>query len=233
MMGFNSNIAGMNNYYTQFGMGGITGMGQRPPVPQMMMQMMQMMMQMMQMMSGGGTMPMMGGMPGMGGMGGFTPMLGDNIGNFIGTAPQGGDPDGVTNQNTDGAIAAETPQQQPPAPAPQQAPAQQPPAPAAQQTPAQQTPAPAAQQTPDTATQGKKSGQKTGPPPGYKTMKGKIPPEVTAKAKSLLNQPMGTEIPFEANGKKYMARLETHYHPQGYVGGPNGYHKGCTVYEQA
>ncbi len=223
-MGFNPNIAGMNNYYTQFGMGGMMGMGQRPPVPQMMMQMM---MQMMQMMSGGGTMPMMGGMPGMGGMGGFTPMLGDNIGNFIGTAPRGGVPDGVTNQNTDGAIAAETPdteapQQQTPAPAAQQAPA-----------PAQQTPAPAAQQAPDTATQGKKSGQKTGPPPGYKTMKGKIPPEVTAKAKSLLNQPMGTEIPFEANGKKYMARLETHYHPQGYVGGPNGFHKGVTVYEQA
>jgi len=216
-MGFNSNIAGMNNYYIQFGMGGMTVMGQRPPVPQMMMQMMQAMMQMMQMMSGGGTMPMMGGMLGMGGMGGFTPMLGDNIGNFIGTAPQGGAPEGVTNQNTDGAIAAETPDTEAPP----------------RQAPAQQTPAPAAQQTPDAATQGKKSGQKTGPPPGYKTMKGKIPPEVTAKAKSLLNQPMGTEIPFEVNGKKYMARLETHYHPQGYVGGPNGYHKGCTVYEQA
>jgi hypothetical protein len=132
-------------------------------------------------------------------------------------APQGGAPEGVTNQNTDGAIAAETPDTEAPP----------------RQAPAQQTPAPAAQQTPDAATQGKKSGQKTGPPPGYKTMKGKIPPEVTAKAKSLLNQPMGTEIPFEANGKKYMARLETHYHPQGYVGGPNGYHKGCTVYEQA
>ncbi|MEQ8167859.1 MAG: hypothetical protein ABRQ38_03100 [Candidatus Eremiobacterota bacterium] len=218
MIGFNSNIAGMNNYYTQSGMGGMMGMGQGPPVSQMIQMMMQVMMQMMQMMGGGGTMAMMGGMPGMGGMGGFTPMLGDNIGNFIGKAPQGGAPDGVTNQNTDGAFAAETP-------AAQQTPAQQTPTPAAQQTPAQQIP--------DTATQGKKSGQKTGPPPGYKTMKGKIPPEVTAKAKSLLNQPMGTEIPFEANGKKYMARLETHYHPQGYVGGPNGFHKGVTVYEQA
>ena len=221
MMGFNPNIAGMNNYYSQ--MGGMMGMGARPSMQQMMQQMMQLMTQMMETMMGGGAMPMMGGMPG-GSMHGFSPMLGGNIGNFLGTAPQGFGQDGGINQGTEGAPTAETPDTEVPQ---QQAPQQQVPQ---QQAPQQQIPP---QQTQDTAVQGKKSGQKTGPPPGYKTMKGKIPPEVTAKAKSLLNQPMGTEIPFEANGKKYMARLETHYHPQGYVGGPNGYHKGVTVYEQA
>jgi hypothetical protein len=194
---------------------------------------MQMMMQMMQMMMGG--MGMMGGMPGMmGGMpGGFTPMLGDNVGNFLGmpgSVPNGGDP------GNGGFPVA------PPAQETQDAPAhaQQAPAAPAQQAPAapaQQAPAAPAQQTPAAPAppkeQGKTGQTKTGAPPGFKAMKGKVPPEVVAKAKSLLNQPMGTEIPFEINGKNYMARLETHYHPQGYVGGPNGYHKGVTVYEQA
>ena len=80
-MGFNPNIAGMNNYYSQ--MGGMMGMGARPSMQQMMQQMMQLMTQMMETMMGGGAMPMMGGMPG-GSMHGFSPMLGGNIGNFLG-----------------------------------------------------------------------------------------------------------------------------------------------------
>ena len=76
------------------------------------------------------------------------------------------------------------------------------------------------------------SGQKAGAPPGYKTIKGTVPAGVTAKAKSLLNQPMGSEHCFESEGKSYLARLEHHYHPPGYQGGPNGWHKGVSVYEK-
>lgn len=75
------------------------------------------------------------------------------------------------------------------------------------------------------------SQQRTGAPSGYKPIKGKIPTGVVSKAKSLLNQPMGTEVPFELEGRRYLARLEPHYHPPGYQGGPNGWHKGVSVYE--
>lgn len=76
------------------------------------------------------------------------------------------------------------------------------------------------------------SGQKAGAPPGYQTIKGSVPAGVTAKAKSLLNQPMGSEHRFESEGKSYLARLEHHYHPPGYQGGPNGWHKGVSVYQK-
>ncbi len=75
------------------------------------------------------------------------------------------------------------------------------------------------------------SGQTSGAPPGYHTMTGRIPPAVVAKARTLLRHDYGTEIPFEIDGKRYLARLEHHYHPPGYIGGPNGWHKGVTVYE--
>jgi peptidoglycan hydrolase-like protein with peptidoglycan-binding domain len=75
------------------------------------------------------------------------------------------------------------------------------------------------------------SGMKSGAPPGYHAMTGRIPPAVVAKAKTLLKYDYGTEIPFESEGRRYLARLERHYHPPGYVGGPNGWHKGVTVYE--
>ena len=74
------------------------------------------------------------------------------------------------------------------------------------------------------------SGMKAGAPPGYRPLTGKIPSGVVAKAKSLLSQPMGSEHPFELDGKRYLARLENHYHPPGFKGGPNGWHKGTTVY---
>jgi hypothetical protein len=70
----------------------------------------------------------------------------------------------------------------------------------------------------------------SGAPPGYHTMRGRIPPGVVTKAKSLLHHDYGTEIPFELDGKRYLARLERHYHPPGHAG-PNGWHKGVTVYE--
>jgi hypothetical protein len=72
----------------------------------------------------------------------------------------------------------------------------------------------------------------SGAPPGYRAMTGRIPTGVVAKARTLLHHDYGTEIPFELDGKRYLARLERHYHPPGYVGGPTGWHKGVTVYEE-
>lgn len=74
-------------------------------------------------------------------------------------------------------------------------------------------------------------GVPTSSPEGYRMLRGHISPEVVAEAKSLLGGDWGTLTPFEANGKRYMARVEPHYHPPGYQGGPNGWHKGVTVYE--
>ena len=42
---------------------------------------------------------------------------------------------------------------------------------------------------------------------------------ITAAAKRILREhhgsPYGTEIPFQADGKRYVARIERHYHPPG------------------
>ncbi|MCK6545981.1 hypothetical protein L6R52_08935, partial [Myxococcota bacterium] len=95
-------------------------------------------------------------------------------------------------------------------------------------TPAASTPATPTATTP--ATPHTPSGMTSGAPPGYQPIRGAVPPGVVAKARSLLHHEYGTEIPFELDGKRYLARLERHYHPPGYVGGPNGWHKGVTVY---
>jgi hypothetical protein len=42
---------------------------------------------------------------------------------------------------------------------------------------------------------------------------------------------MGTKVILEVNGTPYGFRLEPHYHPPGFEGGPIGWHKGVTVYE--
>ncbi len=86
--------------------------------------------------------------------------------------------------------------------------------------------------TGNTGTNASGSRQTAGAPPGYQTIKGQVPAGVTAKAKSLLGGDYGSETPFELDGKRYVARVEHHYHPPGYVGGPNGWHKGVSVYEQ-
>jgi hypothetical protein len=83
-----------------------------------------------------------------------------------------------------------------------------------------------------TGTNASGSQQTAGAPPGFQTIKGQVPAGVTARAQSLLGGDYGTETPFELDGKRYVARVEHHYHPPGYVGGPNGWHKGVSVYEQ-
>jgi hypothetical protein len=43
-------------------------------------------------------------------------------------------------------------------------------------------------------------------------------------------QPLGHEVPFELEGKRYVGRLEKHYHPPGSGREPVGEHVGVTVY---
>lgn len=72
-------------------------------------------------------------------------------------------------------------------------------------------------------------GFKTGAPGGFTTLRNPSR-QVSAKAKELLSNKMGDEFRFNIAGVDYFARLEPHYHPPGYVGGPNGWHKGVSVY---
>jgi hypothetical protein len=43
------------------------------------------------------------------------------------------------------------------------------------------------------------------------------------------DDPLGTEIPFVHEGKRYVARIETHYHPVGGEKRPWGPHRGVTL----
>ena len=40
---------------------------------------------------------------------------------------------------------------------------------------------------------------------------------------------LGTEVPFSINEKRYIARIERHYHPEGGPIRPWGYHKGVSL----
>jgi hypothetical protein len=50
-------------------------------------------------------------------------------------------------------------------------------------------------------------------------------------AQTLLDLPMGDERFYAVDGHRYVFVLERHYHPPGFLGAPNGWHKGVTVYE--
>ncbi|MBK6683032.1 MAG: peptidoglycan-binding protein [Deltaproteobacteria bacterium] len=91
-------------------------------------------------------------------------------------------------------------------------------------------PAGALREADEVRRRGQGSGMKSGAPPGYAPITGRVPPGVVTQAKGLLHHDYGTEIPFELDGQRYLARLERHYHPPGFQGGPNGWHKGVTVY---
>jgi hypothetical protein len=62
-------------------------------------------------------------------------------------------------------------------------------------------------------------------------LRGPITPRVVRMAQSFLDLPMGAERAVAMEGRRYLFVLEWHYHPPGFVGGPNGWHKGVTVYE--
>jgi hypothetical protein len=57
-----------------------------------------------------------------------------------------------------------------------------------------------------------------------------VTPAIVKVAKTFLDLPMGSERAVNVEGKRYVFVLERHYHPPGFVGGPNGWHKGVTVY---
>jgi hypothetical protein len=72
------------------------------------------------------------------------------------------------------------------------------------------------------------------PSPSAKRRPTETTPEVVAKATEILwanaSAMVGTEFPFELNGKHYIARMEMHDNPDGDPGRPQGEHKGVTVY---
>lgn len=76
------------------------------------------------------------------------------------------------------------------------------------------------------------NGAPKGPPAGYKPVSAPSA-DIGRVAKGLLSHDFGTITPFKLDDKMYMARVEPHYHPPGFKGGPNGWHKGVTVYEKS
>lgn len=61
-------------------------------------------------------------------------------------------------------------------------------------------------------------------------LRGPIPADVVHAARSFLDLPLGAERRARIGETDYLFVLEWHYHPPGFVGGPNGWHKGVTVY---
>jgi hypothetical protein len=64
--------------------------------------------------------------------------------------------------------------------------------------------------------------------------KGEVTGALERKANAVLEEhgdrPVGTEVPFELDGRRYVARIEQHYHEPGSAEGPWGPHKGVTLY---
>ncbi|HEU4409771.1 MAG TPA: hypothetical protein VFS43_31250 [Polyangiaceae bacterium] len=62
-----------------------------------------------------------------------------------------------------------------------------------------------------------------------------VSPALSKRASELLkdnaDKPLGTEVPFELGGRRYIARIEQHYRePDSAEPGPKGSHKGVTLY---
>lgn len=70
-------------------------------------------------------------------------------------------------------------------------------------------------------------------PPRQRTI-AEATPDIVAKAAEILDAdssaPIGKEVPFELNGRRYVARFEWHDNPDGDPDRPIGKHKGITVY---
>ncbi len=57
-----------------------------------------------------------------------------------------------------------------------------------------------------------------------------ITPSIVQAARTFLDLPMGAARYLRIEGRRYVFVLERHYHPPGFVGAPNGWHKGVTAY---
>jgi hypothetical protein len=62
-------------------------------------------------------------------------------------------------------------------------------------------------------------------------VRGPINGAVLAAAREQLNLPMGFGRRLTVKGQNYLFCTEPHYHPPGYNNGPEGWHKGITVYQ--
>ncbi len=64
-----------------------------------------------------------------------------------------------------------------------------------------------------------------------------LTPAIRERAQRILREhageAIGYEVPFSVEGKRYVGRLERHYHEPGSEEGPQGEHTGVTVYEVA
>lgn len=60
-----------------------------------------------------------------------------------------------------------------------------------------------------------------------------LSPEMVHTAQTFLDLPMGAARTVVIDGRPYVFVLEWHYHAPGFVGAPNGWHKGVTIYEDA
>jgi hypothetical protein len=61
-------------------------------------------------------------------------------------------------------------------------------------------------------------------------LRGRLDRAVVLAANEQLNLPMGSGRVLVVHGQSYLFCLEPHYHPPGYGLGPEGWHKGVTVY---
>jgi hypothetical protein len=79
------------------------------------------------------------------------------------------------------------------------------------------------------------SGSGSGSGGGERVKPKLVTPDIVAAAEAYLadafHDPVGSEKYVTVDGHDYVFVLEWHYHPQGYAGAPNGWHKGVTVYE--
>jgi len=64
-------------------------------------------------------------------------------------------------------------------------------------------------------------------------VRGRIDRAVLKAANEQLNLPMGVGRMLVVRGRPYLFCLEPHYHPPGYTAGPEGWHKGVTVYHSS
>jgi hypothetical protein len=64
-----------------------------------------------------------------------------------------------------------------------------------------------------------------------------VTPDIVREAQSFLSTAMHSKLPIGSedyvtiDGQRYVLRIEWHFHPAGFVGAPNGWHHGVTVYE--
>lgn len=73
------------------------------------------------------------------------------------------------------------------------------------------------------------------PPAGFRRVLGsEVTPALTAQAKAILadhgKDPIGTQVPFELEGKAYLGVIELHYHEPGGPLKPWGPHHGVSLF---